>query len=446
MGNSSWRGAVPIGLLATWPSRFALRLFFFFFLSVLPTFSQTVAPANTADNLENEGASARVFSMGSAFVGLADDPSALFFNPAGLSSMQGSEFDLHHNSYLAGTFQETLVYGFNAGDMGGMAGSLNYINWGTLDLRDSSGLPQGNYNDSDVAFRFGWGRELGNGFSAGLALRGVQEKIINSLYNSLNWMGGLLYSPVPSLRLGVSYLGLGASDAGQNLAENWQGGGSYRLTYEKNDSVLLSLSGQWQPGGVSRLQGGVEGNWDGLLFLRAGYQFPLDGQIAGNSSAYSFGAGLKWMEFSLDYAYVPYGDFGVSHRVSLGYSIPQAPKQVVQVPVTVIQKVVVQPAVTPEPVSDKSQVQVKFKISGGEGDQAAVSVIASPQQEAINQGLLLVKAEPQDPQSWWKLGNAYYQAHQKDSAVQCFEQTLRLKPDNLSLKAWLEKYKASPTQ
>src|ERR1700722_17607012 len=47
--------------------------------------AQTVAnSAALADPLENLQGSARDLSLGSAFVGVADDPSALFFNSAGL--------------------------------------------------------------------------------------------------------------------------------------------------------------------------------------------------------------------------------------------------------------------------------------------------------------------------------------------------------------------------
>src|SRR5208337_3475330 len=59
-----------------------------------PGFAQTLIAnaAGSGENLENAGASARVYGMGTAFVGIADDVSALFFNPAGLSGISLPQF------------------------------------------------------------------------------------------------------------------------------------------------------------------------------------------------------------------------------------------------------------------------------------------------------------------------------------------------------------------
>jgi hypothetical protein len=85
------------------------------------------------------GASARADAMGDAFTGLADDDSALFFNSAGLSNLPNARISLNHNSYLGSTFEETLLVGLPAGELGGFAGTLQYVFWGALDARDSSG-------------------------------------------------------------------------------------------------------------------------------------------------------------------------------------------------------------------------------------------------------------------------------------------------------------------
>lgn len=410
-------------------------------------FAQTSvsAAAGSAQNLENSGASARAYGMGTAFVGVADDAAALFFNPAGLAGLRLPQLALNHNGYLAGTFQETLIYGFPAGDWGGMAAAVNYISWGSLDLRDIYGVSQGSYNDTDVGLVFGWGKEWFKGLSAGLSLQAVQQKVVDSLYNSLSLRLGILGTFDSHFKLGAAYSNLGTEVGGSPLSQSLQGGGSYGFDLGKKRELLLAFSGDWEPQGISSLQFGLEGGWESLLVLRGGYEVPLDGQIAGGSTAFSLGAGVKLGSFNLDYAYVPFGDFGVSNRISLGYEFPSAPKEVVQVPVTVIQQVLVSPP-TPVPTpatpdSSKTAVQVKFKVPA-EGAETVESTPA-PTSPQVQTGLQLVKDDPQNPKNWWNLGNLYFQAGQKESAIQCFEQVLRLNPDNLTLKAWLENYKDS---
>ena len=44
---------------------------------------------------------ARAFAMGGAFIGLSDDASTLYYNPAGLMNLKAMEVVASHNMYLA---------------------------------------------------------------------------------------------------------------------------------------------------------------------------------------------------------------------------------------------------------------------------------------------------------------------------------------------------------
>lgn len=423
------------------------RLFLFWVLGLVlgsvPSLccAQTVTQAaSLAAPLENLEGSARDLALGSAFVGVADDTSSLYFNPAGLSNLKTPEIAIHHNSYLAGTFQETLSSGFPLGKMGGLAFSLDYVGWGTLDLRDSYGASQGNYNDSDIGFTAGWGMECLPGFSAGLALRGLQQKVVNDLYTSLAGDLGILWRPGKNLSLGMSYLNLGTPVAGNQLSGDWKAGGSYLFHLGSSFTLLTALSGDWTPGGIGSAQGGLEGTLDRRWTLRVGYQLPFyDNQIDGLTGL-TAGAGIRISSFALDYAYLPFGTLGDSHRISLSYQF-ELPKEVVKevvqvnVPVTVIQTVPAPP--------DTRDVEVHFKISTDPLAQGQALEKEGKWKEAIGVYVESVKEKPEDDILWQALANAYYHLGKKDYAVQCFERVLQLKPNNEELKNWLGKYKAN---
>ena len=57
--------------------------------------------AGTQNILHEMGAGARVFGLGRAFVALADDPSAVFWNPAGLEYVPRISFSLFHTPLVA---------------------------------------------------------------------------------------------------------------------------------------------------------------------------------------------------------------------------------------------------------------------------------------------------------------------------------------------------------
>jgi len=414
-----------------------------FFFPLLISFSslgaQTVTgAAGLADPLENLEGSARDIGLGSAFVGVADDTSSLYFNPAGLSGLKAPDIELNHNSYLAGTFQEILSTGFPAGDLGGLAFSLDYVNWGTLDLRDVFGNSQGNYNDSDVGFTAGWGREWFQGFSAGLALRVLQDKVVYNLYTSLAADIGILWQPASGWRLGISYLNLGTSVEGSSLSGDLKAGVSCLLTLNPRFTLLTALSGDWTPGSVGNAQAGLEGTMNHQWTLRAGYQMPFYNNQIDGLTGLTAGAGMKINAFTLDYAYLFFGTLGSSQRISLDYQF-DLPKEVVEVPVqmpvTVIQKV-------PEATQPSKDVEVHFKINSDPLSQGQYLEKQGKLQDAIQLYIDGLKDNPKDVLLWQALANLYYRNGNKVNAVECFQMVIQLRPDDQALKDWLVRYKA----
>lgn len=412
--------------------------------------AQTISPeAGWVTSLPALGASARADALGAAVVGLADDSSALFFNPAGLPQLKAADLSIHHNTYLAGSFEETLLVGLPAGSLGGFAAALQYVTWDRLDRRDADGVPQGTFSDNDVAFSVGWGRSISNGLSAGLALHGTQQKIADSLTTGLSGDLGFLWAPRRNTRLGLSYTGLGTSQAGFSPAQDLHLGCSERVDLGKGFQVLPLLAGDWERHGVSRIQGGLEGTIDQDCSLRLGYQASLTGDSLGAWAGFTAGTGVRIGRLRLDYAFRPHGDLGTSHRVSVGYEFP-ASRAASPVPVTfladpvTIQSAPVTVFVTPTPAPDltpghpKSRVEVRFELNETDTplrkDKHTRALVARYEKAA--------QANPDDSRAWKNLGIIYIKAGQTGPGLQCLDQALRLNPNDTALKEWLEKYRA----
>jgi len=416
--------------------------------------SQTVvtSTASLVTPLTSLGASARTDALGGAFTGVADDPSALFFNSAGLSSLQDARISLNHNSYLAGTFEETLLVGLPAGDLGGFAGAVQYVFWGTLDERNAFGVDQGTSGDSDIALSLGWGKALSKNFSIGAAVYGTQQKIVDTLYSSLSGQVGLLWIPWKDFRAGLVYTGFGTPVSGQSLATDLKGGVSKLFRWGSDKTFLLAFSGYYEPNGVSQLQGGLEAGFQKNYFIRAGYQLPLsDNQISG-FTGFTAGAGVRIESLTLDYAFVPYGDLGTSNRVSLAYDFPNptplvkpvtvfapVPSPVSAKPVTVFVIPTLVPQSTPVAAPAKSAVAVHFEVP-----VSAATPVVDPQLSALIQKLEQDTINDQgNASSWHQLGNAYWKAGKIDLAVQCLQQASKLNPADVKLKAWLDQYRVA---
>lgn len=402
-----------------------------------PLMAQTVlSSANLSLPLYNTEGSARSTALGSALVGMGGGAESLFWNPAGLAGLPRMDLSLHHNSYFAGTFQESLLFGVPLSPQDGLAVMADYVNWGSFDERDSTGALLGSFTDTDSGLGVGWGREWIKGLAAGFSLRGLQQKVKDNTYSSLVGTLGVLWTLEPGFQAGAAYTNLGTTFGDTANASDLKAGLSWKTQAAKDLEILAALAGTWEANGVSGMQGGLEGSFRGFLALRAGYRWDFsDNQLAGLAGL-TAGAGLKLEDFRLDYAFLPSGDLGTSHRLSLGYEFPQpAPPA----PVTVLAPP--PPAApTPVPVVPGSSLDLRFKLPEEEGavpSETAEKDLA-PLKNAVEQ-------TPQDAHAWWKLGMAYYHQGKKQDAIQCFEEVLRLKPDNPKLKAWLETYeKAKP--
>ena len=81
---------------------------------------------------EELGVGSRAMGMGGAYVGIADDYSALYWNPAGLGFLEGTELALMHVNWLP-NLADDMAYDFFAmrksiPNLGTVGGHLIYLN------------------------------------------------------------------------------------------------------------------------------------------------------------------------------------------------------------------------------------------------------------------------------------------------------------------------------
>lgn len=266
-----------------------------------------------------EGGTARAMSMGSAVTGLPQYSASLFWNPAGLGSMNDMELGLHHNSGLGESTQETLVFGMPMDILGGFAASLNYVDNGTFEGRDSLGNPTGEYSAGNLGISVGWGKYWLTGFSAGVAFKYNRQTLASQVYSAIAMDIGLLWNPISSLNVGLTYINLPIklSSTIGDLDSTWRMGVSCKF----DKDILVAVSSELKPAdGFKNLQAGAEYFIDPIVAVRAGYEYNFtDNQLDGLTGL-TAGLGIVISKsIVLDYAFIPYGDLGNSHRFSLTY-------------------------------------------------------------------------------------------------------------------------------
>lgn len=326
--------------------------------------------------LQQAGGTARATAMGSAVVALDQGSASLLWNPAALSRIRCTELGLHHNTGLGSFNQEIAVFGMplgktkkecngkecNGGSLGGIAASFGYVDYGNFDGRDNAGLETSDYRARNFSGSLGWGKKLLPFFAGGVALKVNQAQFPGKSYYSYAADLGVLWNVFRALDLGLTYsnINLGSQVGGSPLVSGLRVGAAWTV----DRHLILAASGELQNNAMDRLQVGAEyligntGNKKNVLALRGGYQVNYPNPQLSGLTGLTLGLGYTLTRtVALDYAMVPSGDLGASHKVSFTFKF-NCPKKrqpivavaIVEAPPAPVVPVGVAPKPAPAPI------------------------------------------------------------------------------------------------
>jgi hypothetical protein len=293
-------------------------------LMAAPGFSQAqvLSPAGSILQTMNLETGAKAGAMGGAFSAVADDPSAVYWNPAGLAWVRQPEIMTTYNQWFQDTFFQDLG-GILPTPWGGIGARLSYVNFGSFDDRDSAGNLLGAQTPeawtATAAAAAHWGP-----FGVGLSLTADQENYANYNVGGLGLDAGGLY------RSGWISLAAGARNIGQvegyNLPLEYYAGGAASLG-PPSFQLLLTTDTTF-PSGSPVLHHGLEWGIERIFYLRGGYQWTLQSQQLQDQAGFGGGVGLHLGDFRLDYSITSNGDLGLTNKVAVGFLFgkPTRPK------------------------------------------------------------------------------------------------------------------------
>lgn len=267
------------------------------------------------------GAGARAAALGEAVAALADDATALYWNPAGLAALRRRSVVLSHASTLDSNRLEQAFFAQPLGAWGGMGAGVHYLWAPELTETDATGVELGRFRPNDLAATLGYGIAA-QGWSVGAAVKVIRSQVIASDATGAVDFGVL--SPWlwdKRLRLGFSVLNMGG--------ELNYGTESFGLPLRAKAGLALRPAAPWlwtldttiPKDGEPFAATGFEYLWptarEVTLALRAGFNSQTVGHVSGFALP-SFGFGVSMSRLSFDYAVVPYGSLGLAHQFSLG--------------------------------------------------------------------------------------------------------------------------------
>jgi len=251
--------------------------------------------------------SARVAGLGGAFIALADDQAAAFYNPAGLPQLS----ELRLSSHFTRPFG-AFSFGTTGAAARGWGGYFLLLDSDTLEERDLYGNPTGIFRYTSTGLVLGLGHRLGRGFSLGLQFKAYGLAFPTQgfgfsltpclLFRESTRTYGIVWRNL--LNWPVQYADGHAepwiSDIAVGIA--WQlGSETYLMDFTEN---LITR------GDISCVRLGVESTRHYPLILRAGT----------NREGISFGFSVHWRDLRLDFAYLLHYALPDTYLLSLNYS------------------------------------------------------------------------------------------------------------------------------
>lgn len=292
----------------------------------------------------------RAIAMGETFTALADDASSVYWNPAGLSSLESREFMFMETFYLASINYHFIAIGSPLGRQHGVGLMANIFTMDPIEKWVEDPVTKKISQEGDFTVMLGnvavgFSRRFSGRFRAGVAIKIIFQKIDE--YPSTTFgadLGFIMKTGLSGFTVGgvIQNLGLPAkfkgtfpdpSDPskeiplgnGDPLPLTGKIGFGYQLsqgvigldiTIPVDNKIRVSTGLEWWYTRYKVFQGAI----------RLGYKYqgaPDFNDLGTTLAGLSLGGGLRWnnenrgLQIRVDYAYQPFGDLGEVHRVGL---------------------------------------------------------------------------------------------------------------------------------
>lgn len=252
------------------------------------------------------GVGARAVGMGGAYSAVADDATALHWNPAGLTQIESHTITLSHVAWFSDATYQYASYAFPFGSKGaiGVALEQGSVSW------DNTG--EGAFETGDFAGVIGYGRRLKPNLGIGGGLKFLSSTLGDDGAASYAFDLGVVYRLGERTRVGATARNIGPGltflEETDPLPATLTVGASHVLK-----DVLLSVDLEKVNDLSARTRVGAEYSPVPSLTLRGGW-------ISGGETALSSlagGLGVNWKRrWALDYAYRS-SELGGTHQFAL---------------------------------------------------------------------------------------------------------------------------------
>ncbi len=275
---------------------------------------------------------ARPNGMGEAFVAVADDATAGWWNPGGLAFTKTRNLAFMHSQLVpdlvSDVYYEFLGYSSPAGDVGVWSASIIYLTYGESLATETQGTQLGKFDSWEGALNASFAMKLSDNLGTGISMKFIRVDYAPANFTQDNVEGagtsfaadlGVLYKmPAQRLNLGFALTNMGPNisfidrEQSDPLPFTARIGTAYTavsdeisnllLTFDVEQSMVWLVDKDITERRSEVWHAGVEYRYVNLLAGRIGYVYDQDADFKDPT----YGLGFIYKDkLSLDYANVP---------------------------------------------------------------------------------------------------------------------------------------------
>ncbi len=307
----------------------------------------------TAASFLEIGVGARPIAMGGAFTALADDPSAIYWNVAGIATLERRGIFFNHTDWIADISFDYLAGVVPLGRFGTLGLSITALTMGEMDVTTVT-APEGTgqtFKASDFAVSIAYALKLTDRFAIGFNPKFIYQSIWQmSAQGFAIDVGAHYLTPFKNVQLGFSMTNFGTKmrmsgdnarvlydfdphSTGNNdrvtalletsrwsLPLNFKIGVLYKALDTEKHRAYLAVDAQHPNNDYESVNVGVEYLFNGMFALRGGYKSLF---LPDSEESLTLGAGLNYpilgnVMLHIDYAYADFGRLENVQKFSIG--------------------------------------------------------------------------------------------------------------------------------
>jgi hypothetical protein len=284
---------------------------------------------------------AKATSMGGAYVALANDASAMYWNPAGVAQVPQNELMATHIEWPADIQYEYFGYVHHLPKFGSIGLSCSFLHMDDMAVTTEY-QPHGTgeyFGYSDLMIGLTYSLRMTDRFSFGITTKYVREDIAElEMQGYMIDLGTYYWTGFKSLRFAVSLVNFGPelkpagsytqrTKEGKNIEKNYEAfspptifriGSAMNLWENNNHKIIGSVQMSHPVDNAENFVFGMAYSFLKMIEIRSGYKINYD------EEKFTFGAGLEIplvsTHLKVDYSYADFGRLTSTHQFSLGFN------------------------------------------------------------------------------------------------------------------------------